>query len=359
MTSAAAPIDGGDLVGRVGDRRVEAPAPPLDLGLVLGEPGVGRGRAGDRVFQRPPGPRRRPRRRRRRSVLPRPECRGRCSPSRRRALCRLRSARAGGSRRRAANAGRPQRPRKDRRRRCPGLGHSAALRLEPPQRREQRHELVDGVDAPPPARTAAESPCTTRRNIMEPACAVTTCILVGSTTTAPSAVWPRRIVARVPVPPSSSPATLATLSASAKAHAGVPHGLEREERAAEAALHVDRAPSVDPAVPDGRVPRRRRPGRQVAGGHDVDVAVQEQVARRRRCPRQPVRPRARHTTRPPRAPRRDRPRDTSRGDPPARRGRSARHRAQGRPPAARRRPGAVPATRRRRGLGSRSVPGER
>ena len=66
--------------------------------------------------------------------------------------------------------------------------------------------------------------------------------------------------------------------ASAKAHAGVPHGLEREEGAAEAALHVDRAPAVDPAVPDGRVPWRRRPRRQVAGGHDVDVAVQEQVA---------------------------------------------------------------------------------
>ena len=66
--------------------------------------------------------------------------------------------------------------------------------------------------------------------------------------------------------------------ASAQAHAGIAHGLEREERAAEAALHVDGAAAVDPAVLDGRVPWRRRPCRRVADGHDVDVAVQEQVA---------------------------------------------------------------------------------
>ena len=44
-----------DRIGRVGHRRVEAPAPPLDLRRMGGEPGVGRGGAGDRVFERPPG----------------------------------------------------------------------------------------------------------------------------------------------------------------------------------------------------------------------------------------------------------------------------------------------------------------
>src|SRR5450759_4578780 len=52
----------------------------------------------------------------------------------------------------------------------------------------------------------------------------------------------------------------------------------REQRAGEAALHVHGAAAVDPAVPDGRVPGRRRPAGFIADRHHVDVAVEHEVA---------------------------------------------------------------------------------
>ncbi len=66
----------------------------------------------------------------------------------------------------------------------------------------------------------------------------------------------------------------------AQVDAGVAERLGRVERAAEAALHIHGSASVDPASPDGRVPRRRRPGGFVAHRHDVDVAVEQQVPAR-------------------------------------------------------------------------------
>ena len=66
--------------------------------------------------------------------------------------------------------------------------------------------------------------------------------------------------------------------AAAQAHAGVVDGLRREQRAHEAALHVDGAAAVDPAVPDGRVPGRRRPRGFIADRYHVDVAVEHEVA---------------------------------------------------------------------------------
>ena len=50
------------------------------------------------------------------------------------------------------------------------------------------------------------------------------------------------------------------------------------QRAGQAALHVHGAAAVDPAVAHGRVKGRRRPGRLLAHRHDVDVAVQHEVA---------------------------------------------------------------------------------
>jgi hypothetical protein len=64
----------------------------------------------------------------------------------------------------------------------------------------------------------------------------------------------------------------------AQTHPGVADGLRREQRAGEAALHVHGAAAVDPAVPDGRVPGRRRPAGFIADRHHVDVAVEHEVA---------------------------------------------------------------------------------
>ena len=55
-----------------------------------------------------------------------------------------------------------------------------------------------------------------------------------------------------------------------------PEHLEREDRRADAALHVDGAAAVDPPVADVRREGRRRPGRRVARAHDVDVAVHDE-----------------------------------------------------------------------------------
>ena len=64
----------------------------------------------------------------------------------------------------------------------------------------------------------------------------------------------------------------------AQPDSGVADGLCREQRAAEAALHVHGAATVDAAVAHHRIPRRRRPGGLVADRHHVDVAVEQQVA---------------------------------------------------------------------------------
>ena len=59
---------------------------------------------------------------------------------------------------------------------------------------------------------------------------------------------------------------------------GVADRLGGEQGTAEAALHVHGAAAVDPAVPQHRVPGRRRPDGLIADGGHIDVAVEQQVA---------------------------------------------------------------------------------
>src|SRR5665648_116537 len=75
----------------------------------------------------------------------------------------------------------------------------------------------------PSSRThpCAEKPATTRRNISEPACAGITANPVGSTTTAPWAVWPRRMVASVVGEEDGGTGTLATILRGHTAHGAV------------------------------------------------------------------------------------------------------------------------------------------
>ena len=98
-----------------------------------------------------------------------------------------------------------------------------------------------------------------RRNISEPACAVTRRRRVGSDD--------HGAVARVTAQQRGQRAGAAVLladhaghaEAAAQPHAGVAHGAGGGQRAAQAALHVDGAAAVHPAVTHLRAERRRRP----------------------------------------------------------------------------------------------------
>ena len=132
----------------------------------------------------------------------------------------------------------------------------------------------------PSSRSApcAASPGTVSRKLSAPACAgaITNC--VGSTTIAPSPVWPRSIVASMPAPPSSSPITLWIWSDPVQIHARIaqrPRGLQR---AAQASLHVHDAATEQAPGMARQLERRAGPAFGFSRGDDIDVTVQDERA---------------------------------------------------------------------------------
>ena len=162
--------------------------------------------------------------------------------------------------------------------RRPRVRNAAALGLQPAERSQQRHELLDGVHtllahAAVGGQTvhheSEHQRSGLRRHHVEP-----------------GGLHHDGAVGSVPPQKRRQGAGTAVLLADHAGHAqtatqpdaGLADRPRSVERAAEAAFHVDGAATVDPALPDGRVPRRRRPGGLVADRHDVDVTVEEKVA---------------------------------------------------------------------------------
>ena len=157
--------------------------------------------------------------------------------------------------------------------------HPAALGLEAAQRGEQRHELLDGAHA-------LLAHAAVRRQAVHDEPEHQRAGLGGDHAQASSARPRRRRrpcgragsspACRCRRPPRRRRWRRTGGRAAARRRRGWPSAAKSAQH--EAALHVDGAAAVDPAVADGRVPGRRRPGGLVADRHDVDVAVEQQVA---------------------------------------------------------------------------------
>jgi len=230
-------------------------------------------------------------RRRRRSGLRRPACRARCWPNRRRApypLDRPRQAIARKQRRAGVAAtgvsppaATPQRSASSRRR-AANSGQNFSIAFTPSWRTQP----------------CAERPRTVRRNISEPP-ARDDAQLGGLDHHRTVRRVPRRMVASVPVPPSSSPTTLPRKAGRAVEHRNRGSPLPRTART-QGRPSYRRPPRPRRGHPLQLGPRRRGPSGFVAGG-TTSMCRSGAGRGRSRCLRQPHRPPSPRTTRPPRA----------------------------------------------------------